>query len=326
LQVIDKMKLLVICSVHVTFSTMHAGNLQKIEKTMTQQTFNTIGLIGKQNDPRVGEALDTLSHYLLEQGLSVYLDEVNADTVTNSALEVCTRNEIGKRCDLAIVVGGDGTLLNAARALADHNVPLTGVNLGRLGFLTDISHDNMLEYLGEILQGHYITEERFLLNSAVIRQGEKLNEATAFNDVVIHKWNVARMIELETYINGKQVNQLRSDGLIIATPTGSTAYALSAGGPIIDPVLNALLLVPICPHTMSNRPIVINGDNEIEVVICDRNHDNAQVTCDGQISFGLSAGDRIKIRKKEQPIHLIHPLQHDHYEILRAKLHWAETS
>lgn len=305
---------------------MHAGNLQKIEKTMTQQTFNTIGLIGKQNDPRVGEALDTLSHYLLEQGLSVYLDEVNADTVTNSALEVCTRNEIGKRCDLAIVVGGDGTLLNAARALADHNVPLTGVNLGRLGFLTDISHDNMLEYLGEILQGHYITEERFLLNSAVIRQGEKLNEATAFNDVVIHKWNVARMIELETYINGKQVNQLRSDGLIIATPTGSTAYALSAGGPIIDPVLNALLLVPICPHTMSNRPIVINGDNEIEVVICDRNHDNAQVTCDGQISFGLSAGDRIKIRKKEQPIHLIHPLQHDHYEILRAKLHWAETS
>ncbi|MBL1259649.1 MAG: NAD(+) kinase [Thiotrichaceae bacterium] len=293
---------------------------------MTQQTFNAIGLIGKQNDPRVGEALDTLSHFLLEQGLSVYLDEVNADAVTNSALEVCTRNEIGKRCDLAIVVGGDGTLLNAARALADHHVPLAGVNLGRLGFLTDISHDNMLSYLGDILQGQYITEERFLLDSAVIRQGEKLNESTAFNDVVIHKWNAARMIELETYVNGKLVNQLRSDGLIIATPTGSTAYALSAGGPIIDPTLNALLLVPVCPHTMSNRPIVISGDNEIEVIIGDRNHVNAQVTCDGQISFGLSAGDRIKIRKKEQPILLIHPLQHDHYEILRAKLHWAETS
>jgi len=320
------MKLLVIYGVHVTFATKRAGNLQEIEKTMTQQTFNTIGLIGKQNDPRVGEALDTLSHYLLEQGLSVYLDEVNADAVTSSALETCTRNEIGKRCDLAIVVGGDGTLLNAARALADHNVPLAGVNLGRLGFLTDISHDNMIAYLSDILQGHYITEERFLLDSAVIRQGEKLNEATAFNDVVVHKWNVARMIELETYINGKLINQLRSDGLIIATPTGSTAYALSAGGPIIDPVLNALLLVPVCPHTMSNRPIVISGDNEIEVVICERNHDNAQVTCDGQISFGLSAGDRIKVRKKEQPIHLIHPLQHDHYEILRAKLHWAETS
>ncbi len=293
---------------------------------MTQQTFKTIGLIGKQNDPRVGEALETLSGYLLEKGFAVYLDEVNTDAVSNSSLDICSRNAIGERCDLAIVIGGDGTLLNAARALADHNVPLAGVNLGRLGFLTDISHDNMLEYLGDILAGHYITEERFLLNSRIIRQGETLNEASAFNDVVIHKWNIARMIELETYINGKLVNQQRSDGLIIATPTGSTAYALSAGGPIIDPALNALLLVPVCPHTMSNRPIVVSGDNEVEVVICERNHDNAQVTCDGQISFGLSSGDRIRIKKKEQLIHLIHPSQHDHYEVLRAKLHWAETS
>ncbi len=293
---------------------------------MSQQTFNTIGLIGKQNDPRVGEALESLSHYLLEQGLTVYLDEVNADTISGQPLEICSRTEIGERCDLALVVGGDGTLLNAARALADHNVPLAGVNLGRLGFLTDISHNNMIDCLSNILLGDYITEERFLLNSTVIRQGEKLNEASAFNDVVIHKWNVARMIELETYINGKLVNQQRSDGLIIATPTGSTAYALSAGGPIIDPTLNALLLVPVCPHTMSNRPIVISGDNEVEVVICERNHDNAQVTCDGQISFGLSSGDRIQIKKKAQSIQLIHPAQHDHYEILRAKLHWAETS
>jgi len=292
---------------------------------MTQQTFKTVGLIGKQSDPRVGEALQTLSQWLLEQGLTVYLDEVNSDIATSHSLEICTRNEIGERCDLAIVVGGDGTLLNAARALADHHVPLVGVNLGRLGFLTDISHDNMTEYLGDILQGHYITEERFLLNSTIIRQGEKLNEASAFNDVVIHKWNVARMIELETYINGKLLNQQRSDGLIISTPTGSTAYALSAGGPIIDPTLNALLLVPVCPHTMSNRPIVVGGDNEVEVVICERNHDNAQVTCDGQISFGLSSGDRILIKKKEQSIQLIHPSQHDHYEILRAKLHWAEN-
>jgi len=222
---------------------------------------------------------------------------------------------IEPRVDASIVFAGDG-----------EGADCHGGQLGRLGFLTDISHDNMLSYLGDILQGQYITEERFLLDSAVIRQGEKLNESTAFNDVVIHKWNAARMIELETYVNGKLVNQLRSDGLIIATPTGSTAYALSAGGPIIDPTLNALLLVPVCPHTMSNRPIVISGDNEIEVIIGDRNHVNAQVTCDGQISFGLSAGDRIKIRKKEQPILLIHPLQHDHYEILRAKLHWAETS
>lgn len=292
---------------------------------MTQQQFNTIGLIGKQSDPRVGEALETLSHYLLEQCAAVYLDEVNADLVNNSALEACSRGEIGQRCDLAIVVGGDGTLLNATRVLADHNVPLVGVNLGRLGFLTDISHDNMIEYLGEILQGNYITEERFLLDSTIIRQGETLNEACAFNDVVIHKWNVARMIELETYINGKLVNQHRSDGLIVATPTGSTAYALSAGGPIIDPTLNALLLVPICPHTLSNRPIVVDGDNEVEVVICERNYDNAQVTCDGQISFGLSSGDRIRIKKKPQPIRLIHPSQHDHYEILRAKLHWSEN-
>lgn len=292
---------------------------------MTQQRFKTVGLIGKQSDPRVSEALETLSSYLLEQEVLVCIDEVNADIVSNSALEICSRHEIGERCDLAIVVGGDGTLLNATRVLADHNVPLVGVNLGRLGFLTDISHDNMIEYLSEVLQGNYITEERFLLNSTIIRQGEKLNEASAFNDVVIHKWNVARMIELETYINGKLVNQQRSDGLIIATPTGSTAYALSAGGPIIHPTLNALLLVPICPHTMSNRPIVVDGNDQIEVVICEHNHDNAQVTCDGQISFGLSSGDRILVKKKPQPIHLIHPGQHDHYEILRAKLRWAET-
>lgn len=320
------MKLLVIFDTRGTFASWRTENRRNSEKVMTQQTFKTIGLIGKQSDPRVGEALETLSHYLLEQGLAVYLDEVNADLVTNSALETCSRSEIGEHCDLAIVVGGDGTLLNATRVLADHNVPLVGVNLGRLGFLTDISHDNMVEYLSEILQGNYITEERFLLDSTILRQGETLHEASAFNDVVIHKWNVARMIELETYINGKLVNQQRSDGLIIATPTGSTAYALSAGGPIIHPTLNALLLVPVCPHTMSNRPIVVDGEDQIEVVICERNYDNAQVTCDGQISFGLSSGDRIQVKKKQQPIQLIHPSQHDHYEILRAKLRWAETS
>lgn len=287
--------------------------------------FKTIALIGKHDDPRVGPTLRTLADFLKQQNINILLDENTARLLADHGLESGDRHAIGQRCDLAIVVGGDGTLLNVARALADFNVPVVGIHLGRLGFLADITPDVMIQNIDEILGGHYIEEERFLLHATIERAGNEIHSSDAFNDVVVHKWNVARMIELETYIDDNFVSTERSDGLIIATPTGSTAYALSGGGPILHPTLDAILLVPICPHTLSHRPIVVSGGSKIEVVCSEGNRDKIQVTCDGQISFGVEPGDRVVIRKKERTVRLVHPVYHDHYEILRAKLHWSEN-
>lgn len=281
-----------------------------------------IGLIGKHGDSRVTDTIELLSAYLLKKGIKVILDEDTATMGNSSALTTGNRFEIGTECDIAIIVGGDGTLLNAARTLADANIALVGINLGRLGFLVDISPDTMLENLDEILKGNYQAEERFLLHSTVVRDGKHIGDCSVLNDVVIHKWNVARMIEVETYIDDQFVNLTRSDGIIVSTPTGSTAYALSAGGPILHPSLDAIIIAPICPHTMSNRPIVIQGDKQITLIIRSRN--SAQVTCDGQTSHELMTDDQIVIRKKERPIRLLHPASHNHFEILRAKLGWSE--
>jgi len=221
-------------------------------------------------------------------------------------------------------VGGDGTFLSAVRSLADFGTPVLGINLGRLGFLADISPDQMLEHLQQILDGQYVDESRFLLEAEVIRSGETVARADAFNDVVVHIRDVARMIEFETYINGQFVNFQRSDGLVISTPTGSTAYALSSGGPLLHATLDAMVLVPICPHTLSNRPLVINANSTVEVVIGDSKQTTSQVTFDGQTAFDVIAGDKIVVRKKQNIIHLIHPASYDYYDILRAKLHWSE--
>lgn len=292
---------------------------------MNKRPFKTIGLIGKYGDPNVGETLKRLNDYLNNKNLQVILDQDTSALLPLAGVQTGQVADIGKQCDLAIVVGGDGTLLNAARSLIDFNVPLVGINLGRLGFLTDITPRTMIDYLDTILDGHYQIEERCLFHCKVIRNGQAIDESDAFNDVVIHKRNVARMIELETYINHKFVNSQRLDGLIVSTPTGSTAYALSAGGPILHPLLDAITIVPVCPHTLSSRPIVVEGNSLVEVVVSLSNHEHTQATCDGQITFGLLAGDRVQIRKKERTIRLIHPPQHDHYEILRVKLRWAEN-
>ena len=221
------------------------------------------------------------------------------------------------------IVGGDGTLLNAARNLIDFNVPILGINLGRLGFLVDISPDDLVQRLDDIFAGKYEEEHRILLNAVVHHKDGRTSESNAFNDVVVHKWGVARMVETETYINGKLLSSMRADGLIVSTPTGSTAYALSGGGPILQPDLDAMVLVPICPHTMSFRPIVIDGESKIEIMVKDTA--KAQLTCDGQINFGLASGDKVLIQRKDQVVRLIHPCKHDHYEILRAKLRWGEN-
>ncbi|MDR2878240.1 MAG: NAD(+) kinase [Chromatiales bacterium] len=287
--------------------------------------FNTIGVIGKYIDPGVADTVRMLCRFLSERGREVLLDEETATLVPGHSYATGGRDDIGQRCDLAIVIGGDGTMLHAARSLAEHEVPLVGINLGHLGFLTDIPPTLMAESLELILAGDYTVEERALLRGTVYHKGEEIGAYDALNDLVMHKWDVARMIEIETYIDGRFVSMFRSDGLIVSTPTGSTAYALSAGGPLLHPTLDALLIVPICPHTMSNRPIVVAGSAHIEVVISDRLRDHARLTSDGQTSCALHAGDRIRIAKKNKPIRLIHPAQHDHYNLLRAKLRWAEN-
>ena len=291
---------------------------------MTTQAFNSIGIIGKYGDPEVAETVRRLAKFLRARGCEIYLETTTAKHVPDHDVTVVDIDAIGKQCDLAIAVGGDGTLLNAARALVDHNVAILGINLGRLGFLVDVSPADMQPRLAEIFNGNYLEEHRMLLTSTISHGDQEPRISDAFNDVVIHKWDVARMIETETYINGRLLNRMRSDGLIVATPTGSTAYSLSAGGPIIEPDMHAIVVVPICPHSMSYRPIVIDGDSKIEIIVCDGPHAQAQVTCDGQINMGLVSGDKVVIQAKDKTVRLIHPLKHDHYQILRAKLHWGE--
>jgi NAD+ kinase len=289
-----------------------------------ENVFKKIGIIGKHGDDRVVEAIKSLSDYLVAKGFDVYLDKITAELDLGLPHEILERQTLGKTVDLAIIIGGDGTLLNAARSLFNHDVPLLGVNLGRLGFLTDISPTDLEERLEQIFAGEYHEEPRGLLHTRIYRQGELISQSSAFNDVVVHKWNGARMLEYETYIDGKFINTTRSDGIIVSTPTGSTGYALSGGGPILHPSLHAIVLVPICPHSMSYRPIVVYADSEIKIIVKDCNQAEAQVTCDGQINLGLQAEDRIHITREEHLIRLIHPKSYDYYAMLRAKLHWGK--
>ena len=289
-----------------------------------ESPFKKIGIIGKHGDDRVVDAIKNLSNHLVSKNFEVYLDKITSELDLDLPHEVLDRQTLGETVDLAVIIGGDGTLLNAARSLVNHDVPLLGVNLGRLGFLTDISPEGLEEKLDQIFAGEYDAEPRGLLHTRIFRQGELISQSSAFNDVVIHKWNGARMLEYETYIDGKFINTTRSDGIIVATPTGSTGYALSGGGPILHPSLHAIVLVPICPHSMSYRPLVVYADSEIKIIVKDCNQAEAQVTCDGQINLGLQAEDRIHITREEHLIRLIHPKSYDYYAMLRAKLHWGK--
>ena len=288
------------------------------------QAFQTIGLIAKPGDPGIAATLTTLINDLGKRGCEVVLDESAADYFDTADVPVLDRQALGQRCDLVIVVGGDGSMLSAGRSLVDSGVAVLGVNLGRLGFLADVSPNEMCERLDEILAGKYEEEQRALLHAKVIRVGETISESDALNEVVIHKWDIARMIELDTRIDGRFLHSLRADGLIISTPTGSTAYALSGGGPIIDPALQALVLVPVCPHTLSNRPIVVSDQVSIEILVHGDDSNQAQITCDGQVALELATGDIIRIERKAKTLRLIHPQQHDHFDTMRKKLRWAE--
>lgn len=283
----------------------------------------TVGLFGKYGDDVVGDDIVVLARFLKKENYAVVIEQTSAEFIAADVAPTKAIDEIGQHIDLAVVIGGDGTLLHTARKLADSEVPLVGINLGRLGFLTDIPADHMLDEISKILGGEFETEERFMLNAEIMRAGKIVHSSCALNDVIIGKGELSRMIELEIFDDGEFVHSMRGDGIIVATPTGSTAYAMSAGGPILHPELAAITLVPICPHTLSNRPIVVGADSVIEVAVEGVNEQRTYATFDGQENYALEQHDRVYIRRAEKPVHLLHPAGRSHYGVLRAKLHWG---
>lgn len=284
--------------------------------------FKTIGIVGKYYGASAGNAVHRLADYLSARGHAVLIAAHTAEVCQIRDLQTATLNEIGKTVDLAVIIGGDGTLLNVARTLVDHRVPMIGINQGRLGFLADVSVDTMFSTLDEMLAGEYVAEDRILLTASVERHDDVLYTTYAFNDVVVSKSTLGRLIEFEVYIDNQFVYSQRADGLVVASPTGSTAYALSAGGPILHPTLEAFVLTPICPHTLSARPIAVNSRSEIEINLI--HADDARVHFDGQQHADMQVGDRVVIHRAMNTVRLLHPENHNYYDTLRQKLHWGE--
>lgn len=285
------------------------------------KSFHTIALVGKYDSPEIGDALLRLADFLRNRGHEVLIARNTADHIGSAGYLTAELAEIGSRADLAVVLGGDGTMLSIARMLAKDDIPLVGVNQGHLGFLTDVPVETMLECVASILDGEFIAEQRLLLNTGIVRDNRTIFSACAFNDVVISKASTGRLIEFEIFIDGDFVYRQRSDGLIIATPTGSTAYALSAGGPILHPTLEAFVLVPICAHTLSARPIAVNSRSAVELRLIEAG--DARVYFDGQRHFDVQIGDQVRVSRAPGTIRLLHPKNYSYYNTLRQKLHWG---
>ena len=285
--------------------------------------FRKIGLIGRPGHAGVVDSLRRLLAFLKARDVEIILDDATGELVPGHGQQVSGREALSRHCDLVIVVGGDGSMLNAARCIASENVPVIGVNRGRLGFLTDVLPEEIELRLSQVLAGEYSVDSRFLLQLEVLQNGKRQHLGCALNDVVLHPGKAAQMIEFELFIDDRFVYSQESDGLIVATPTGSTAYAMSAGGPIMHPDLDAIALVPICPHSLSSRPIVVAGDCEIRLVIGENDSILPQVSCDGEVKFSASAGDQLIVRKKATVLRLIHPPDHSVYQAYRSKLGWG---
>ena len=285
--------------------------------------FRRIALIGKYRSPEIAGPLLGLAAYLTGRGCEVMIEEATAAAVGSNGYGVAGYDAIGAAADLAVVLGGDGTMLNAARQLARSGVPLVGVNQGRLGFMTDIALGAMTDSITGLLEGRYAKEQRILLDIEIQRGGEKAFSALALNDVVVSKGDAGRMIELEVKVDGELIHVLRADGLIVSTPTGSTAYALSANGPILHPSVAGIAIVPLCPHALSNRPITVSDGSCIDVAL-PAPHE-ASVHCDGQGRFDVGAGDTVRVRRSRHSITLLHPPGYSYFAMLREKLHWSAT-
>jgi NAD+ kinase len=286
-------------------------------------SFQSIALVGNAKDSRVAECMLNLAGHFFSRGVRPLVDpEVGLAFPADSVLP-CPETSFAARADLIIAIGGDGTLLYAARLVAGHSVPLLGINRGRLGFLTDISPNSMLEDVDTVLAGRYSEDRRSLLAARLEKNGVESARALALNDVVVNKLETGRTMDFETSINGRFVNTHGGDGMVIATATGSTAYALSCGGPIIEPNLDVWVLAPISPHTLSDRPIVVRAGSKIQLRMSDRFEARAQVTCDGLAIGDLEQGDNLYVEAAEAQITLLHPPGYDYYRLLRSKLHWG---
>jgi NAD+ kinase len=288
----------------------------------TTTSFKRIALMGRQRGAAINETLLALKTFLRAHHAEVVFEQETAALLSQHNQPSVPANELAQHCDLIIAIGGDGSLLKAAHVAVEQNLPVLGINRGRLGFLTDIRPEEFSK-VGAVLDGNYWEESRFLLTAAMYDHEGLIKQQDALNDVVLLPGNVAQMIEFSIYIRQRFVYTQRADGLIVATPTGSTAYALSGGGPILHPSLKAIVLVPMFPHTLSNRPIVVPSDSDIEIVINEENDLSPFVSCDGQERIAIPAGGKIKIQQKSQALRLIHPKEYNYFETLRTKLGWA---
>lgn len=284
--------------------------------------YSTIALTGRASDPRVREGMVTLARHLLGRGRRVRAGTAAGVDFGGLEVEVVAEPQLAAGADLMVAIGGDGTMLHASRMAAVAGIPLLGVNRGRLGFLADIGPDQMLGSVDDALEGRCESEARMLLEARVRSAGRSFS-ALALNDVVVAKGESGRMLDLRTWVDGAYVNTHGGDGFIVSTSTGSTAYALSCGGPIVHPGLAAIVLVPICPHTLSDRPIVVGAGSRVEIEIADRHETRAQVVCDGIVLSELDPGERLLVERAPVTATLLHPPRHDYYRILRSKLHWG---
>ena len=288
-----------------------------------QAAFRRVALIGRYASPGIAEPLIGLAAFLFGRGHEIVLDAETARYTPVPGYPTAAPDALGALVDVAIVVGGDGTLLSIARQLAVHDVPLIGINQGRLGFLTDIPLAQMEVVLAAMFAGHYVEEQRTLLEARIAHADGTHDTALALNDVVASRGHVGGMIDITVEIDGRFVYTMRADGLIVATPTGSTAYALSAGGPILDPQVRAFALVPVAPHALTHRPIAV-ADTATVALTLERGRD-AALHCDGQAHFALAEGERITVRRAPHTARFLHPEGHDYFAMLREKLHWSET-
>lgn len=283
-------------------------------------TFNTIGLVIRHDIESYVDSVWQVAD-MLSQRADVLVHCIDFDQ-PDEEVDETSMGKLVEDADLVITLGGDGTLLSAARMLVDKKTPLLGINLGRLGFLADVSFENFESYIQQVLDGRYSTESRFFIKGEFYEDDTLLSSGIALNDIFLHSHQSFKMIEYEVYSGGRLIHQQRSDGVIVTTPTGSTAYALSGGGPIMHPSLETLAIVPICPHTLSNRPIVLPANQPIEFKLNDKTA-TAGVSYDGQNTLSMDAHNRMRVTRYPQPLTLLHPEDYDYFEILRKKLYWS---
>jgi NAD+ kinase len=285
-----------------------------------------IGIVVKQNKPEAVAFVENLVEWLQTKKVEVYIEEwvgkLFSPPLSGAYLKIIDRKDFPTHTELVIVLGGDGTLLSVARQVWNRNIPILGVNLGGLGFLTEVHLEELYRVLERVIQGDFKTNERDVISVAVIHKGERMAEFTVLNDAVINKGALARIIDIEITINGEYLNTFQSDGLIISTPTGSTAYNLSAGGPIVYPSLHNLIITPICPHTLTNRPIVIPDDVEVRAVLKSKQQE-VILTLDGQQGFPLEFEDVVEVKKADGRILLIKSPYRSYFDLLREKLKWG---